>query len=166
MNKLIVALIAGAFASTAFAQAAMQTPADKAKQNEVSATTKAAAEGADVSSQKAGAAANKAKTEKGTPKALTTNEGKAGRRSSDDRSGLDEHGFRRRQRQRPPPRTSRKRATRRRCRPKQEKQKAVSATTKAGAEGADINAMKAGTQADKDKAKAAADKAAADKAKQ
>jgi hypothetical protein len=72
MNKLIVGLIAGAFASTAFAQAAMQTPADKAKQNEVSATTKAAAEGADMSPQKAGAAANKAKTEKGQAKALTT----------------------------------------------------------------------------------------------
>ena len=60
----------------AFAQAAMQTPADKAKQNEVSATTKATAEGADVSAQKAGAAANKAKTEKGTPKALTTKQEK------------------------------------------------------------------------------------------
>jgi hypothetical protein len=76
MNKLIVAMIAGAFASTAFAQAAMQTPADKAKQNEVSSVTKQAAEGADMSPQKAGAAANKAKTEKGQPKALTTKQEK------------------------------------------------------------------------------------------
>ncbi len=76
MNKLIVAIIAGAFASTAFAQAAMQTPADKAKQNEVSATTKGAAEGADVSAVKAGAAADVNKTQKGTPKALTTKQEK------------------------------------------------------------------------------------------
>ena len=78
MNKFIVALIAGAFASTAFAQAAMQTPADKAKQNEVSATTKAAAEGADTSPQKAGAAATKLKAQKGTAQGADDEAGKAG----------------------------------------------------------------------------------------
>jgi hypothetical protein len=76
MNKYIVALIASAFASTAFAQAAGETPKDKAKQSEVSATTKAAAEGADVGAQKAGMAATEAKKQKGTPKALTTKQEK------------------------------------------------------------------------------------------
>ena len=156
MNKFIVTLIAGAFASTAFAQAAMQTPADKAKQNEVSATTKAAAEGADTA--KDAAAATKLKAEKGTPKALTTTKEKqaavqsttvpgststaatqaAGAAAAKDKS------------QKGQPKA---------LMTKEEKQQAVSATTKAGAEGADVNAMKAGTQADKDKAaKAAAPK--------
>ena len=76
MNKLIIAAIATAFASTAFAQAVGETPKDKAKQAEVSATTKAAAEGADVNAQKAGAEANKLKAQKGTPKALTTKQEK------------------------------------------------------------------------------------------
>jgi len=87
MNKFIVGFIAAAFASTAFAQAAMQTPADKAKQNEVSAATKAAAEGADVNPQKAGAAANKAKTEKGQPKALTTTKEKQAAASATTAAG-------------------------------------------------------------------------------
>jgi hypothetical protein len=70
MNKLIVGLIATAFASTAFAQAVGETPKDKAKQAEVSATTTGAVDSAQTT--KDAAAANKAKTEKGTPKALTT----------------------------------------------------------------------------------------------
>jgi colicin import membrane protein len=165
MNKLIVGLIAGAFASTAFAQAAMQTPADKAKQAEVQSITKQAAEGADVSAQKAGAAANVDKTQKGTPKALTTTKEKqaavqgttvpgststaatqaAGAAAAKDKAQKGD----------PKALTTTK-----------EKQQAVSATTKAGAEGGDVNAMKAGAQADKDKAAAAAAKAAADKPKQ
>ena len=87
MNKLIVAIIAGAFASTAFAQAAMQTPADKAKQNEVSATTKATAEGSDVSAVKAGAAADVNKTQKGTPKALTTKQEKQAAAAATTKAG-------------------------------------------------------------------------------
>ena len=70
MNKLIVAIIAGAFASTAFAQAAMQTPKDKAKQAEVSATTSAAVDSANTTKQ--AEEATKLKAQKGTPKALTT----------------------------------------------------------------------------------------------
>lgn len=164
MNKIIVGIIAGAFASTAFAQAAMQTPADKAKQNEVQSITKQAAEGADMSPQQAGAAANKAKTEKGQPKALTTTKekqaavsgtttaGSQGAQTAKDAAAADALKAQKGQ-----PKAL---AT------KQEKQQAVSATTKAGAEGADVNALKAGTQADKDKAAAAAAKAAADKPKQ
>ena len=68
MNKLIIAAIATAFASTAFAQAVGETPKDKAKQSEVSATTKATAEGADVSAQKAGAAANEARRKRARPR--------------------------------------------------------------------------------------------------
>ncbi len=87
MNKLIIAVIATAFASTAFAQAVGETPKDKAKQSEVSATTKATAEGADVTSQKAGAAANVNKTQKGTPKALTTKQEKQAAVSATTKAG-------------------------------------------------------------------------------
>jgi hypothetical protein len=72
MNKLIIAAIATAFASTAFAQAMGETPKDKAKQAEVSATTQQNAEGANISAQKTGKEADKLKAQKGTPKALTT----------------------------------------------------------------------------------------------
>jgi hypothetical protein len=74
MNKLIIAVIATAFASTAFAQAAMETPKDKAKQAEVSATTKAAVDSAGTT--KDAEAATKLKAQKGTPKALTTKQEK------------------------------------------------------------------------------------------
>ncbi len=74
MNKLIVGLIVGAFASTAFAQAAMETPKDKAKQNEVSATTKSAVDSANTTKQ--AEEATKLKAQKGTPKALTTKQEK------------------------------------------------------------------------------------------
>ncbi|MFO1311351.1 MAG: hypothetical protein U1F41_04730 [Burkholderiales bacterium] len=73
MNKLIVALIAGAFATVAAAQTAMpgQTPADKTKQKDVAATTQAGS-GSSASTQKTAAeqAANTAKS-KETPKMTT-----------------------------------------------------------------------------------------------
>ncbi len=88
MNKLIVAIIAGAFASTAFAQAAMQTPADKAKQNEVSATTKATAEGSDVNPREGRRCGQRARRRKrATPKALTTKQEKQAAAAATTKAG-------------------------------------------------------------------------------
>jgi len=71
MNKLIIAAIAAAFATTAFAQTVGETPKDKAKQAEVQSTTKQNAEGAASGAQAQGLEANKAKAT-ATPKAKTT----------------------------------------------------------------------------------------------
>ena len=71
MNKLIVGLIAAAFASTAFAQTVGETPKDKAKQAEVQSVTKQNAEGAASGAQAQGMEANKAKAT-ATPKVKTT----------------------------------------------------------------------------------------------
>lgn len=78
MNKLIVALIAGAFATVAAAQTAMpgQTPKDKAKQSEVSATTGAAAASTTGAQAAKDAAANTAKS-KEVPKMTTAEKNKA-----------------------------------------------------------------------------------------
>ena len=85
MNKFIVALIATAFASTAFAQAVGETPKDKAKQAEVSATTKSAVDSAGTT--KDAAAATKLKADKGQPKALTTTKEKQAAASATTAAG-------------------------------------------------------------------------------
>lgn len=77
MNTFIVGLVASTFASAAFAQAAMQTPTDKAKQSEVQSTTTQSAQGADISPQQAGMAADKDKTQKGKSKKTTTKQKRA-----------------------------------------------------------------------------------------
>lgn len=89
MNKLIVALIAGAFATVAAAQTAMpgQTPADKSKQKEVSAVTQAGS-GSSASTQKTAAeqAANTA-VSKEAPK-MTTQEKNAAIKAA-NKSGVN-----------------------------------------------------------------------------
>ena len=77
MNPFIVGFVASTFASTAFAQAAMQTPADKAKQAEVQSMTTQGAQGADISPQTAGMAADKDKAQKGKSKKTTTKQKQA-----------------------------------------------------------------------------------------
>jgi len=73
MNKLIVALIASAFATAVFAQDAMkklETPKDKTKQGEVQSATQAGTDATATQEQeKKGVAEGKGA--KGTPKALT-----------------------------------------------------------------------------------------------
>jgi hypothetical protein len=71
MNRLLIVLIASAFSATVAAQAALQTPADKAKQKEVEAATKPTVGAAGATDA---AAASKAKMEKGAPKPKLTKE--------------------------------------------------------------------------------------------
>jgi hypothetical protein len=78
MNKLMIALIASAFAATAAAQGTMEkleSPKAKAKQAEVDAATKA---GTDATATKAAEqkGVQDAKAAKGTPKALPTTKDK------------------------------------------------------------------------------------------
>jgi len=76
MNKLIVALIASAFAMTAAAQGVGQTPKDKTKQSEVDAATKMGTTStATQEAEKKGVA--DAKAAKGTAKDLPTKSDKS-----------------------------------------------------------------------------------------
>ena len=76
LKNAIVGLIAGAAASTAFADVAMQAPAAQAREQLVAGVTEQAAEGADISPVTAGLTADSDRTMKSEPKALTTNEGR------------------------------------------------------------------------------------------
>jgi len=72
MNKLIVALIAGVFATAAAAQGTMgETPKDKSKQSEVQQSTQKAVEGSQENRATQSKEVQKLKGEKGQPKALT-----------------------------------------------------------------------------------------------
>ena len=72
VKSLIVGLIAGAFASTAFAQSTSPSSAYIGEQNEVAGITQQEAEGADMSPWVAGIAANRDKARRGEPKVLTS----------------------------------------------------------------------------------------------
>ena len=87
MNKLIIALIAGTFATVALAQA--PAPVDKAaKQKEVEAATKAGTDStATMAAEKKGVA--EAKATKDTPKALPTKADKSKAVAATTKTGND-----------------------------------------------------------------------------
>jgi hypothetical protein len=130
MNKLIVGLIAAAFASTALAQAVGETPKDKAKQAEVSATTKAAVDSAATTKQ--AEEATKLKAQKGTPKALTTKQEKQAAAAAATKAG-SEGGTSTMKDAAAANKDKMEKGTPRALTNKQEKQKAVSGTTEQAA---------------------------------
>jgi hypothetical protein len=71
-TALFVALVAGALATDAFAQTTLPASAYWTKQSVVASVTRQEAEGADMSPQAAGIAANRDKALRGEPRVLTT----------------------------------------------------------------------------------------------